>query len=51
MTFVEGTFPNTTVGSVWVAKIVSLTEGDSVRLDIIGDILTENTFWGAYQLH
>ncbi|KAM6935598.1 lymphotoxin-alpha [Lycodopsis pacificus] len=31
---VEGTFPDTTEGSVWVANIVSLTEGDSVSLDI-----------------
>lgn len=48
---VEGTFPHTTEGSVWVAKIVSLTEGDSVSLDITDDFLTDNTFWGAYQLH
>ncbi|XP_070767887.1 LOW QUALITY PROTEIN: lymphotoxin-alpha [Enoplosus armatus] len=47
---VEGTFPQTTAGSVWVGKIVSLTEGDSVSLDITDDFLTDNTFWGAYQL-
>ncbi|XP_034554276.1 uncharacterized protein LOC117823262 [Notolabrus celidotus] len=47
---VEGTFPITTQGSVWVAKIVSLTEGDSISLDITDDFLTETTFWGAYQL-
>ncbi|XP_044064200.1 uncharacterized protein LOC122881721 isoform X2 [Siniperca chuatsi] len=48
---VEGTFPHTTEGSVWVAKIVSLTKGDSVSLDITDAFLTESTFWGAYQLH
>ncbi|KAM7383042.1 hypothetical protein PAMP_002729 [Pampus punctatissimus] len=50
-TLVGGTFPYTTEGSVWVAKIVSLDEGDSVSLNISGDFLTEHTFWGAYQLH
>ncbi len=48
---VEGTFPHTTEGSVWVAKIVSLTNGDSISLDITDDFLTDSTFWGAYQLH
>ncbi|XP_068425878.1 lymphotoxin-alpha [Clinocottus analis] len=50
---VEGTFPPTTEGSVWVANIVSLTEGDSVSLDIKGDFLKNHmsTFWGAYELH
>ncbi|XP_070690999.1 lymphotoxin-alpha [Pempheris klunzingeri] len=48
---VEGIYPNTTVGSVWVATIVSLTAGDSVSLEIRGDFRRENTFWGAYKLH
>nr|XP_020500129.2 uncharacterized protein LOC109992006 [Labrus bergylta] len=48
---VEGTFRNTTEGSVWVGKIVSLTKGDSISLDITDDFLTDSTFWGAYQLH
>ncbi|XP_075962797.1 lymphotoxin-alpha [Anarhichas minor] len=50
---VEGTFPNTTEGSVWVANIVSLTEGDSVSLDINGEFKKHcwSTFWGAYELH
>ncbi|KAL7394148.1 hypothetical protein ABVT39_021384 [Epinephelus coioides] len=50
---VEGTFPNTTVGPVWVAKMVSLTVGDSVSLNITDDFLTDSalTFWGAFQLH
>ncbi|XP_049438822.1 uncharacterized protein LOC125892706 [Epinephelus fuscoguttatus] len=50
---VEGTFPNTTVGPVWVAKMVSLTVGDSVSLNITDDFLTDTmlTFWGAFQLH
>ncbi|XP_042281048.1 uncharacterized protein LOC121906310 [Thunnus maccoyii] len=47
----EGNFPNTTEGSVSVAKIVSLKEGDSISLHIYGDCLLEGTFWGAYQLH
>lgn len=50
-TLVEGTFPNTTEGSVWVARIVRLKRGDSVSLNITGDFFSENTFWGAYQLH
>uniref|UniRef100_UPI0037E7B946 lymphotoxin-alpha n=1 Tax=Semicossyphus pulcher TaxID=241346 RepID=UPI0037E7B946 len=48
---VEGTFPHLTEGSVWVAKIVRLSEGDSVSLDITADVLKDHTFWGAFQLH
>ncbi len=50
---VEGNIPNTVEGSVWVAKIVSLKNRDSVRLDITGDFLkgSTSTFWGAYELH
>ncbi|KAK2909877.1 lymphotoxin-alpha [Channa argus] len=49
---VEGTFPNTTVGTVWVAKIVSLEAGDRVSLDITNDdFLKDSSFWGAYELH
>uniref|UniRef100_A0A3B4TT50 THD domain-containing protein n=1 Tax=Seriola dumerili TaxID=41447 RepID=A0A3B4TT50_SERDU len=47
---VEGTFPNTTEVSVWVAKIVKLNEGDSISLDLTDEVLNDNTFWGAYQL-
>uniref|UniRef100_A0A3B5A8N8 Uncharacterized protein n=1 Tax=Stegastes partitus TaxID=144197 RepID=A0A3B5A8N8_9TELE len=47
---IVGTFPNTTEGSVWMAKIVRLTQEDSVSLDISGEILNEDTVWGAYQL-
>ncbi|KAL6109687.1 uncharacterized protein ACO6RY_12759 [Pungitius sinensis] len=38
--------------SVWVANVVSLTEGDSVSLDVKGEFLkdTSLTFWGAYEL-
>ncbi|XP_040900782.1 uncharacterized protein LOC121186180 isoform X2 [Toxotes jaculatrix] len=50
MKLVEGTFPSTTEGSVWVAKIVSLTEGDSISLHITDDFLKDSTFWGAYKL-
>ncbi|XP_031169010.2 lymphotoxin-alpha [Sander lucioperca] len=52
-TLVEGTFPNTTEGTVWVAKTVRLTEGDSVSLNITDDFQADSTstFWGAYQLH
>lgn len=49
----EGSFLNTVVGSVWVAKIVKLQKNDSVSLEITGDTdswLSDNTFWGAYQL-
>ncbi|XP_076592869.1 lymphotoxin-alpha [Chaetodon auriga] len=31
---IEGTFPHTMESSVWVAKVVRLTEGDSVSLNI-----------------
>lgn len=48
---VEGTFPNTTEGSVWVAKIINLSEGDSISINITGDFLADITFWGAYELH
>ncbi|XP_056237272.1 lymphotoxin-alpha [Seriola aureovittata] len=48
---VEGTFPNTSEVSVWVAKIVKLNEGDSISLDLTDEVLNDNTFWGAYQLH
>lgn len=48
---VEGTYPSTTNGSVWVGKLVSLMEGDSVSLDITDTFLKDSTFWGAYQLH
>ncbi|XP_061770689.1 lymphotoxin-alpha [Nerophis ophidion] len=48
---VEGTFPATTQGSVWVANMVRLQEGDSVSVNISGDFLTEDTFWGAFELH
>ncbi|XP_034467857.1 uncharacterized protein LOC117777292 isoform X1 [Hippoglossus hippoglossus] len=47
---VEGTFPSTTEGSVWVAKIVNLMKGDSVSLDVTDDFRRDSTFWGAYQL-
>ncbi|XP_019734190.1 lymphotoxin-alpha [Hippocampus comes] len=47
----EGSFPAATHGSVWVAKMVRLQEGDSVSINISGDFLTEDTFWGAFQIH
>lgn len=47
----EGTFPSTSESSVWVAKIVRLSEGDSVSLHVSDDVLVQNTFWGAYQIH
>ncbi|XP_071326150.1 lymphotoxin-alpha [Trachinotus anak] len=47
---VEGTFPNTTTGSVWVAKIVKLNDGEKISLDVTGEFLNDSTFWGAYQL-
>ncbi|XP_023141980.2 uncharacterized protein LOC111579092 [Amphiprion ocellaris] len=46
----EGTCP-LEEGFVWVARIVSLTEGDSVSLEISGDILKDSTVWGAFQLY
>lgn len=47
---VEGKFTNAAEGSVWVAKIVSLREGERVGISITGDVLNDSTFWGAYQL-
>ena len=47
----EGTFPPTTEGSVWVAKVVRLRTGDRVGINITGDILSDITVWGAYELH
>ncbi|XP_054878889.1 uncharacterized protein LOC129353567 [Poeciliopsis prolifica] len=37
--------------SVWLGKMVILTEGDSVRLNITGEFLRGDSFWGAFQLH
>ncbi|KAF3839514.1 hypothetical protein F7725_018231 [Dissostichus mawsoni] len=53
LVLVEGTFPETTVGSVWVSKLVNLSEGDSVSLEIRAEINKDSqfTFWGAFQLH
>ncbi|XP_019130741.1 lymphotoxin-alpha [Larimichthys crocea] len=48
---VDASFPNTTVGSVWVAKVVSFRDGDSFRIQIEGDFQIEGTFWGLYELH
>ncbi|KAF7661048.1 hypothetical protein LDENG_00270520 [Lucifuga dentata] len=47
---IEGTFPIMTEGSVSVARIVSLKEGDSVSLVITDDFQKQGTYWGAYQL-
>ncbi|XP_049586505.1 lymphotoxin-alpha isoform X2 [Syngnathus scovelli] len=48
----EGFYPaGTSHGSVWLAKMVRLQEGDSVSVNISGDFLTEDTFWGAFQIH
>uniref|UniRef100_A0A8C6P5D9 TNF family profile domain-containing protein n=1 Tax=Nothobranchius furzeri TaxID=105023 RepID=A0A8C6P5D9_NOTFU len=37
--------------SVWVAKMVRLKKGESVRLMISGAYNGEDTFWGAFQLY
>uniref|UniRef100_A0A3Q1ERU4 THD domain-containing protein n=1 Tax=Acanthochromis polyacanthus TaxID=80966 RepID=A0A3Q1ERU4_9TELE len=47
ITLAEGTCPPEKV-SVLVARIVRLTEGDSVSLNISGVILKESTVWGAF---
>ncbi|XP_073341857.1 lymphotoxin-alpha [Pagrus major] len=47
---VQGTFPHEPEGSLWVAKIVKLSKGDSVSIDIKGEIRRESTFWGAFEL-
>lgn len=46
----EGTFPPTTEGSVWVANVVTLRDGDKVSINITGEFLTDITVWGAYEL-
>ncbi len=50
---VEGSSQTTLEDSVWVAKIVSFKDKDSISLNITGDFLRDpaSTFWGAYQLH
>uniref|UniRef100_A0A3Q2TSN6 TNF family profile domain-containing protein n=1 Tax=Fundulus heteroclitus TaxID=8078 RepID=A0A3Q2TSN6_FUNHE len=37
--------------SVWLGRIVTLTGGDSVSLNISGKYQRDETFWGAFQLH
>ncbi|XP_021167315.2 lymphotoxin-alpha [Fundulus heteroclitus] len=36
--------------SVWLGRIVTLTGGDSVSLNISGKYQRDETFWGAFQL-
>lgn len=50
---VEGSSHNTLEDSVWVARIVSFKDKDSISLNITGDFLRDSrsTFWGAFQLH
>ncbi|XP_063735933.1 uncharacterized protein LOC134862129 [Eleginops maclovinus] len=52
LVLVQGTFPETTVSSVWLAKIVSLSEGDSISLNVTAEFGTDSqlTFWGAIRL-
>ncbi|XP_056142021.1 lymphotoxin-alpha [Lampris incognitus] len=47
----EGVYPSDSEGSVSVAKIVKLREGDSVSLNITTNYRYEigSTYWGAYQ--
>ncbi|XP_068613552.1 lymphotoxin-alpha [Brachionichthys hirsutus] len=49
-TLVEGSYPKTMGGSVWVANVVNLSQGDSISINITGDFLSDNTYWGAFQL-
>lgn len=37
-------------GSVWMGKILILSGGDSVRLNITGNFKRDETIWGAFQL-
>lgn len=46
----EGTFPPTTEGSVWVANVVRLKEGDTISINITGEVLSDITLWGAFEL-
>lgn len=46
----EGTFPPTTEGSVWVANVVRLKEGDTISINITGEFLSDITLWGAFEL-
>ncbi|XP_076006336.1 lymphotoxin-alpha [Genypterus blacodes] len=48
---VEGTFPVTTEGSVWVSQIVFLEDLDSISFKITDDFQKEGTYWGVYELH
>ncbi|KAM8870527.1 lymphotoxin-alpha isoform 1-T2 [Spinachia spinachia] len=49
---VEGIFPDKTEGSVWVAKVVSLTKEDSISLEVNGEHHEDSnlTFWGVYEV-
>ncbi|NP_001033075.1 tumor necrosis factor beta [Takifugu rubripes] len=46
----EGTFPPTTEGSVWVANVVRLKEDDTISINITGEVLSDITLWGAFEL-
>lgn len=46
----EGTFPPATEGSVWVANVVRLKEGDTISINITGEVLSDITLWGAFEL-
>lgn len=47
---VEGIFPSTAEGSVWVSRAIKLKKGDTVRINITGDFLTDISYWGAFEL-
>lgn len=49
-TLVEGTFPHASKSSVWVAKIITLKDDDSISINITGDFLRDITYWGAVEL-
>lgn len=45
-----GIYPASTENSVWLAKIVRLRPLDSVSVNITGDILKDETYWGVIEL-
>lgn len=46
----KGIYPASSENSVWLAKIVKLRPLDSVNINITGEILNDDTYWGVIKL-
>ncbi|XP_076748230.1 uncharacterized protein LOC143421910 [Maylandia zebra] len=49
-TLAKGIYPASSENSVWLAKIVKLRPLDSVNINITGEILNDDTYWGVIKL-